>query len=114
ALALEKLTGADIKRMLPIPKILDSEIPECDKFLKQGSHRTLYRFSQDDYREVAGIWQGQALDGSGPLEVVDGPPQGGPQYQMDGVPEAFIPEYHQDEILDIANKLYTAAGGPQP
>ena len=114
ALALEKLTGAEVKKMLPIPKILDSEIPECDKFIKQGSHRTLYRFSPDDYREVAGIWQGQALDGSGPLEVVDGPPQGGPQYQMDGVPEAFIPEYHPDEILDIANKLYAAAGGSSP
>lgn len=114
ALALEKLTGVELRKMLPIPRILDSEIPECDKFIKEGSHRKLYRFSPDDYREIAAIWNGPGLDPSEILEVVDGPPQGGPQYQMEGVPEAFIPEYHPDELLDIANKLYTAAGGSQP
>lgn len=114
ALALEKLSGVEVRKLLPIPRILDSEIPECDKFIKQGSHRTLYRFSPEDYREIAAIWNGPGLDPSETLEVVDGPPQGGPQYQMEGVPEAFIPDYHPDEILDIANKLYTAAGGSQP
>lgn len=111
ALALEKLTGVELKKMLPIPGILDSEIPESKQFIAQGSHRTLYRFSPDDYREVAGIWQGDALDGSGPLEVVDGPPKGGPQYQMEGISEAFIPEYHPEEVLEIAGKLYAKAGG---
>ncbi len=111
ALALEKLSGVDMKKMLPIPRIKDSDIPETKTFLAEGSHRRLYRFSPDDYREIAGIWKGEALDGSGPLEVVDGPPQGGPQYQMEGVSEAFIPEYHPEEILEIAQKLYTKAGG---
>ena len=111
ALALEKLTGVQMKKMLPIPGILDAEIPESKQFIAQGMHRTLYRFSPDDYREIAGIWQGDSLDGSGPLEVVDGPPKGGPQYEMDGVPEAFIPEYHPEEMLEIAKKLYVQGGG---
>ncbi len=109
ALALEKLTGVDMKKMLPIPKIEGIEIPESGPFMAEGMHRRLYRFSTDDYSEIKAIWQGDSLDGSGPLEVTDGPPTGGPQYQQDGVSEAFIPEYKPEEILEIAQKLYAKA-----
>jgi Mn-containing catalase len=109
ALALEKLTGVEMKKMLPIPRIEGVEIPESRPFLDEGMHRRLYRFSPDDYKEVALIWQGEALDGSGPLEVMDGPPTGGPQYEMEGVSQAFIPEYHPEEVLEIARKLYAKA-----
>ena len=30
-------------------------IPECQKYLNEGSHRRLYSFSPEDYGEVAGI-----------------------------------------------------------
>jgi Mn-containing catalase len=109
ALALEKLTGVELKKMLPIPKIEGVEIPESQPFLAEGMHRRLYRFSPDDYKDIGIIWQGQSLDGSGPLEVMDGPPKGGPQYDIDGVSEAFIPEYHPQEILEMAQKLYAKA-----
>jgi Mn-containing catalase len=109
ALALEKLTGVQMKKMLPIPKIEDAHIPESQPFLAEGSHRRLYRFSPEDYKEVALIWKGQALDGSGALEVIDGPPTGGPQYDIEGVAEAFIPEYRPEEVLEIAQKLYAKA-----
>jgi manganese catalase len=109
ALALEKLTGVQMKKMLPIPKIEDAQIPESKPFMAEGSHRRLYRFSPDDYKDIGVIWQGEALDGSGKLEVIDGPPQGGPQYDIEGVSEAFIPEYHPKEILEMAHKLYAKA-----
>ncbi len=109
ALALEKLTGVDMKKMLPIPNIEGVSIPESKPFLDDGMHRKLYRFSPDDYREIGTIWEGDALDGSGPLEVVDGPPTGGPQYETEGVASAFIPDYHPEEILEIARKLYAKA-----
>ena len=109
ALALEKLTGVDMKKMLPIPNIEGVEIPESAPFLAEGMHRRLYRFSPDDYHEIGSIWQGESLDGSGPLEVMDGPPTGGPQYQTEGVASAFIPDYHPEEILEIAQKLYAKA-----
>ena len=75
ALALEKITGVDIKKMLPTPNINLDRIPESQKYLEEGSHRRLYRFSPDDYKEMAGIWQDEkALPGDPPgtLEVVDG------------------------------------------
>lgn len=109
ALALEKITGVDMKKMLPIPNIEGADIPESHPFMAEGMHRRLYRFSPDDYKEIGSIWNGDALDGSGPLEVMDGPPTGGPQYQQEGVASAFIPDYHPEEILEIAKKLYAKA-----
>ena len=71
--------------------------------------RKLYRFSPDDYKSVSAVWKGQAMDGSGPLEVVDGPPDGGKLAELDGAGDAFTPEYHPEEIFEMAQKLYRAA-----
>jgi len=109
ALALEELTGVEMKKMLPIPKIENVALPESRPFEARGFHRKLYRFSPDDYKDVAAVWHGQALDGSGPLEVVDGPPQGGDLARLDGAADAFTPEYHPEEIFEMAQKLYQRA-----
>ena len=109
ALALQKLTGVDIKKMLPTPNIELSKIPECQKYLDEGSHRRLYTFSPDDYKEMAGIWSNDevALPGDPPgnLEVVDGMPDGGKIHQLAGVPCAFTPDYAPEEMYEIASKL---------
>lgn len=111
ALALQKLTGVEMKKMLPIPKVEDIQLPESKKFMEEGWHRRLYRFSPDDYKEVSAIWYGEHFDGSGKLEVVDGPPQGGNMNDYEGISEAFNPEYHPEEIFEMAQKLYQKAGG---
>ena len=49
ALALKQITGVEIEKMLPVPNIPLDNIPECQKYLAEGSHRRLYRFSPDDY-----------------------------------------------------------------
>jgi Mn-containing catalase len=111
ALALEKLTGVDMKKMLPVPKIDNSAIPEAAKYEAEGAHRRLYRFSPKDYAEAAGVWNGEALPGTppGPLEVVDGPPEGGRIPDLAGSSGAFTPEYEPEEIFEIAQRLYTQA-----
>ena len=109
ALAIQKLTGVDIKKMLPTPNINLDKIPECQKYLDEGSHRRLYTFSPDDYKEMAGIWSNDevALPGDPPgnLEVVDGMPDGGKIHQLAGVPCAFTPDYAPEEMYEIATKL---------
>ena len=45
ALALKKITGVEIEKMLPTPNIPLGKIPECQKYLDEGSHRRLYTFS---------------------------------------------------------------------
>ena len=110
ALAIEKLTGVDIKKMLPTPNIQLDKIPESRKYLDEGSHRRLYRFSVDDYEEIKGIWGNgeKALPGDPPgeLEVVDGPPDGGKIPELEGTPSAFTPDYAPEEMFEIAKKLW--------
>ncbi|MBP1181741.1 manganese catalase family protein [Methylobacterium sp. PvR107] len=110
ALALKKLTGVEIEKMLPTPNIVLDKIPECQKYLQEGSHRRLYSFSPDDYKEAAGVWSNDevALPGDPPgnLEVVDGLPEGGKIPELDGNYGAFAPNYAPQEIFEIASKLY--------
>ena len=109
ALALEKLTGVDMKKMLPTPNINLSKIPECQKYLDEGSHRRLYRFGSKDYADMAAIWgQGEeALPGDPPgeLEVMDGMPDGGKIPDLEGASAAFTPDYAPEEIFEMAVKL---------
>ncbi len=110
ALALKHLTGVEIEKMLPTPNIPLSKIPESQKYLDEGSHRRLYRFSVDDYQEIRGIWGNgeKALPGDPPgkLEVVDGPPEGGRIPELEGTPSAFTPDYAPEEMFEIATKLW--------
>ncbi|QYU67480.1 manganese catalase family protein [Leptolyngbya sp. 15MV] len=113
ALALRKITGVEIEKMLPVPNIPADRIPECRKYLEEGSHRRLYRFSPNDYAELRGIWgpDETALPGdpAGTLEVVDGMPQGGKIHDLTGVASAFAPDYAPEEMFEIATKLYQAS-----
>jgi Mn-containing catalase len=109
ALAIKQITGADISKVLPVPNIPLGNIPESQKYLAEGSHRRLYRFSPNDYKEMAGIWgNGEtALPGDPPgeLEVIDGMPEGGKIHDLVGVPSAFTPDYAPEEMYEIATKL---------
>jgi Mn-containing catalase len=113
ALALKQLTGVAIEQMLPVPNIPTDRIPECQKYLAEGSHRRLYTFSPDDFSEIAGIWgNGETAlptDPPGELEVVEGMPEGGRIHDLSGVPSAFTPDYAPEEMMEIAQKLYKAS-----
>src|SRR4051794_40175237 len=113
ALAIKNLTGVAIEQMLPVPNIPLGNIPECQKYLAEGSHRRLYPFSPADYTEMAGIWGDGEMalptDPPGELEVVPGLPEGGKIHQLTGVPSAFTPDYAPEEMFEIATKLYKAS-----
>jgi Mn-containing catalase len=113
ALALKKLTGVEIEKMLPVPNIPLDHIPESQKYLQSGSHTRLYTFSPSDYADMAGIWGGgeKALpdDPPGELTVVEGMPDGGKIHDLTGVPSAFSPDYAPEEMFEIASKLYKAS-----
>lgn len=105
AKALESITGVDVKKLLPIPKIENSAFPEARAFEAEGSHRKLYRFSVDDYKDVAKIWSGKHPADGGDLEVVDGPPAGGSMPDLPDVPEEFAPGIGPEELAEIAKRL---------
>lgn len=105
-LALKKITGVDVTKMLPIPNIDDSKIPEARKWQEQGVHTRLYTFSPEDYHYAAGIWSGTAdwADGA-PLEVIQGTPTGAPIPDIQASTSQFSPDYSPEEIYEIAQKL---------
>ena len=49
ARALEKLTGADLTKLFPTPRIPTDKIPECQPHIREGKHLVLYRFSPSNY-----------------------------------------------------------------
>ncbi len=112
ALALRKITGVEVTKMLPTPNIDDAKIPEARKWQEIGSHRKLYTFSEEDYADAAGVWSGPAdwADGED-LEVI----QGVPDYAAPGPiigesPTLFSPDYEPEEIYAIAAQLMQKGG----
>ena len=103
--ALEALTGVEVWRMLPIPKIEDSKFPEAAKYMKMGIHRILYRFSEKDYKDIERIWRGTHPADDQPLRVYDGPPEGGEYPELPEVPEEFAPGLYKDDFIRVAKKL---------
>jgi Mn-containing catalase len=112
ARALELLTGADLTKMFPVPRIPTAKIPECQPHIEKGLHRTLYRFSPKDYQEIVAVWNGPHPETGEELVVEQGPPEGAPPYDLPSQPAVFAPDYAPEEISEIAQKLRKAAGLP--
>ena len=58
ARALENLTGADLMKLFPSPRIPTDKIPECQPHIKRGEHLKLYRFSPEDFQEIKAVFNG--------------------------------------------------------
>ncbi|MGI4852844.1 MAG: manganese catalase family protein [Janthinobacterium lividum] len=115
AMALRKITGVEMTKMLPTPNIDDSKIPEARKWQAMGSHRKLYTFSDTDYDDMSGIWSGNAdWADNEPLEVIKGVPEYAAEGPVIGeCPTLFSPDYATEEIYEIAAQLM-AKGGISP
>src|ERR671912_1265212 len=69
AKALEKLSGVDVGKLLPIPDISNKRFPEAARHEARGLHRILYQFSPEDYPRAGEIWNGEHPEDGSPLEV---------------------------------------------
>nr|WP_311083451.1 hypothetical protein [Paenibacillus polymyxa] len=56
AKTLEKLTGVELTKMLPISNLENKAFSETRKFEEKGLHRAIYRFSPNNYKEIDKIW----------------------------------------------------------
>ena len=114
ARALERLTGADLTKMFPTPRIPTEKIPECQPHIQRGEHLKLYRFSPDDYREIVAVFNGPHPETGEDLQVVeDRVPEGAPWRDLPPQPAVFAPDYAPEEISEIAQRLRQAAGLPK-
>jgi len=112
ARAVENLTGADLMRLFPSPRIPTDKIPESQPHIERGEHTKLYRFSPSDYQELAAVFNGPHPETGDELVVVDNAPEGFPPFDLPAQEGVFAPDYAPEEIAEIARKLRTAAGLP--
>jgi len=110
AKALEVATGADITRMFPVPRVEDKTFETTRKYQAAGEHRKLYRFSDEDYRDIELIWRGQHPIDGGALVVQEGMPEGAPVPDYEDLPEEFAPGVSPEDFMAIAKRLQRMAG----
>ena len=113
ARAIEHLTGADLMKMFPSPRIRTDAIPECRPHIERGDHRRLYRFSPSDFQELSAVFNGPHPETGEHLIVVDEAPEGVPPVDLPPQPAVFAPGYAPEEIAEIASKLRERAGLPR-
>jgi Mn-containing catalase len=99
ARALENLTGAQLMKLFPSPRIPTAKIPECKPHRGRrapssctGSRRT----TTGDRRRL----QRQASGAGEDLMVIDEAPEGFPPMDLPSQTDVFAPGYEPDEIGD--------------
>jgi Mn-containing catalase len=110
ARALERLTGADLMKLFPTPRIPTEKIPECRPHIKRGDHLRLYRFSPSEYLELAAVFNGPHPETGEELTVADEPPEGAAPNDLAPQPAVFAPDYAPEEIAAVAANLRKQAG----
>jgi Mn-containing catalase len=113
ARALENLTGADLTKLFPTPRIPTEKIPECKPHIERGDHLRLYRFSPSDYQELAAVFNGPHPETGEDLVVFDQAPEGVPPRDLPAQPAVFAPDIAPEKIAEIAAKLRKQAGLPK-
>ena len=114
ARAIEKLTGADLMKMFPSPRIPTEKIPECQPHIQRGEHLKLYRFSPKDYQEIAAVFSGPHPETGEELRIAEEvQPEGAPAFDLPPQPAVFAPGPEPEEIAQIAARLREVAGLPK-
>lgn len=114
ARALENLTGADLTKLFPSPRIPTEKIPECRPHLDRGEHLKLYRFSPADFQEIGAVFNGRHPETGEPLSVAEEPfPEGALPRDLPAQSAVFAPDVAPEEIAEIAARLRRAAGLPK-
>ena len=107
AKALEKLTGADVGRLLPIPSVSNKQFPEAAKLEAEGLHTIMWRWSQSDlYEQIGEIWTGPHPEDGEELEVRNEMPPGFPWPDFPEEPQLCAPgDIDPDMLKHYAKKL---------
>ena len=112
AKALEKLTGVDVGKLLPVPEISNKRFPDAKKHEDRGLHQILYRFSPGDYTQITEIWNGTHPEDGSELMVLDAKPEDGfTPPDLDEEPQLSAPlgpDIDSEMFMDTAKKLFGA------
>ena len=111
AKALEIITGVDVTKILPVPRLDNKAFDAARPWEERGEHRRLYTFSDNDYQQIARIWRGTHPIDGGKLEAFAGAPgYSGPIPDLGELPEEFAPGVSAEDLQRIAGWLSQQAG----
>jgi Mn-containing catalase len=102
---LEKLPGADVGKLLPIPDVSNRKCPEAAVHEKKGLHRVMYRWSPEDYRELDQIWNGPHPEDGQELIVEDETPEGASWPELEDEPQLSAPGAIDPEMIKHFAKI---------
>ncbi|GAB2521572.1 manganese catalase family protein [Spirosoma aerophilum] len=108
AKALEKLTGVEVTKLLPIPPLSNDAFPEAKKFMEQKLHLQLYTFSQEDYKQAGLIWNGPHPDDGQECVVIEGAIPGYAVPDLEEEPQLTAPgteDFDPQMFADMAKKM---------
>jgi Mn-containing catalase len=109
AKALEKLSGVDVGKLLPIPDISNKRFPEAAKHEERGLHRILYQFHPEDYPRAGEVWNGAHPEDGSELEVVVDIPEGFDVPNLEAEPQLTAPigpDIDPEIFQDVATRLF--------
>jgi len=106
ARALEKLTGAELGKLFPIPDISNKKFPEARKLEEKGLHRIMFRFSPDDYRQITQVWNGPHPEDGEELIVEDAIPVGATPPDLEEEPQLTAPGIDPELLADMAKRVF--------
>ena len=113
ARALERLTGADLGKLFPIPDLSNKAFPEAKKLEDQGLHRIMYRFSPSDYGRIGEVWNGPHPEDGGELVVEDTIPEGFTPPELPEEPQLNAPGIDPEFLAEAAKRVFGTAT-PKP
>jgi Mn-containing catalase len=114
ARALENLTGANLMKLFPSPAIPTEKIPECRPHIERGLHLCLFRWSPEDFQELAAVFNGPHPETEEELVIADEiAPEGAPAVDLPPQPAVFAPGPDPELIAEVAAKLRKKAGLPK-
>jgi Mn-containing catalase len=105
ARALEKLTGADMSKLFPIPDISNKKFPEARALEEQGLHRIMYRWSPQDFSQLAQVWNGPHPEDGSELIVEDGIPAGATPPDLPAEPQLTSPGIDMGFVQEVSRRL---------
>jgi Mn-containing catalase len=105
AKALEKLTGVDVGKLLPIPDVSNKKFPEARVHEEKGLHRVLFEFNTGDYKRAGEIWNGPHPEDGQELEVRNEIPEGFEWPDLDEEPQLVSPGVDPEMLAYFAKKL---------
>ncbi|MCU0508384.1 MAG: manganese catalase family protein [Anaerolineae bacterium] len=107
ARALEKLTGADLSKLFPIPDLSNQRFPEARVLEERNLGHVMFRFSPNDYKTFDQVWNGPHPETGKPLVVEDGIPAGFPPPALDEEPQLPAPMGLDAAFMkDAAQRLF--------